>query len=195
LLVRIVRPSRPHFLAILVLFWTLGFHGVSAAPNDIDTRVQIVGEEIRTDVSFFVRAPQQQVWDVVTDYDRAAQIFRDLRSSKVVARSGDTLRVLQKDQLRYGPFSFAFETLRQVRLIEPVRTESHLISGSMKRYDSTMELVPERDGTRIVYRSLSIPPPHVFAFIGEATLKRETEERFRQLRAAILRTQQVAATE
>ena len=190
-----MRPSRSPFPAILVLFWALGLQGAWAGPNGIDTRVQIVGEEIRTEVSFFVRVPQQQVWDVITDYDRATEIFRDLQSSKVVSRSGDTLRVLQKDQVRVGPFTFPVESLKQVRLTEPVKAESHLISGSLRKYDSTTELIPERDGTRLVYRSLSIPPAYALAMIGESSLKRETEERFKQVRAAILRKQQVAATQ
>jgi hypothetical protein len=113
--------------------------------------------------------------------------------SKVISRSGDTVRVLQKDQVRYGPFAFPVETVRDIKLVEPVKTESRLVSGSMKKYDATTELVPESGGTRLRYRSVSIPGSALAAMAGEATVKRITEERFKQLRTEILRREVVAA--
>jgi carbon monoxide dehydrogenase subunit G len=166
----------------------------SAAPlSDPDVNVQIVGDEIRATVSMFVPAPQQRVWDVLSDYERAPEYMRDLQVSKVLSRSGDTLRVMQKDQMRYGPFSFTMETIRDVRLVEPVSAESHLVSGSMKKYDAKTELVPVPGGTRIVYRSQSIPGAALAIFAGESLVKRITEDRFKQLRAEILRREVIAA--
>lgn len=201
-LLGLVRPThyhvRPLFAALL---WTLGSAltyvlsapPAAAAQSDIDVKVQFVGEEIRTVASFFVRAPRQHVWDVVTDYDRASEYIHHLQTSKVVARVGDTLRVLQKAQFRFGPFAFPSETLRDVRLVEPVRTESQLVSGSMKKYDATTELVREGEGTRILYRSQAVPGSTLSAFVGEATIRHETQEHFKQLRDEILRRQDVAA--
>ena len=197
-----MRPTHYHVRTLLAaLLWMLGgalTYGLSAAPaaaaqSDIDVKVQIVGEEIRTVASFFVRAPRQHVWDVLTDYDRASEYIRDMQTSKVVSRAGDTLRVLQKAQFRFGPFVFPIETLRDVRLVEPVRTESQLVSGSMKKYDATTELVREGDGTRILYRAHAVAGSALSAFVGEATIRRETEEHFKQLRDEILRRNDVAA--
>src|SRR5688500_4083759 len=113
----------------------------AAADPDLDVKVQFVGEEIRAQVSLFVRAPQQRVWDVITDFERAPQYTRDLQVSRVVSRAGEVLRVFQKNLVRYGPFAVPIETLREVRLMAPARAETRLISGSMKKYDSTTELV------------------------------------------------------
>ena len=166
----------------------------AAAPaSDVDVKVQIVDQEIRTNVSFFVRAPQQRVWDVVTDYERTPQYMRDTLASKVIARSGDTLRVMQKDQVRFGPFKIPLETVRDVKHVEPVRTESQIVSGSFRKYDSRMDLVPEAGGTRVIYRSHTVPDSALAGFAGESTIRRATEERFRQLRAEILRREHVAA--
>jgi hypothetical protein len=160
--------------------------------RDMDVNVQIVGEEIRTAVTLFVRAPQQRVWDVVTDYERAPEFMKDVQSSRILSRAGDRLRLEQKDQVRFGPFTFPVESVREVREVEPTRTESHLVSGSMKKYDSVMELVPENGGTKIVYRSVTIPDSSLARLAGESTAKRITEERFKQLRAEILRREVVA---
>src|SRR5436190_16320728 len=75
-----------------------------AAASDLDVKVQIVGDEIRAQASLFVRASQQRVWDVVTDFERAPQYTRDLQVSRVLSRSGDVLRLFQKTLVRYGPF-------------------------------------------------------------------------------------------
>ena len=163
-----------------------------AGPNDIDVKVQIVEHEVRTTVSFFVPAPQQRVWDVVTDYERAPEYMREVQTSKIIARSGDTLRVVQRDQVKLGPFSIPIDTVRDVKHIEPTRTESHIVSGSFKKYDSEIKLAPEAGGTRVTYRSQTIPDSALAAFAGESTIRKHTEERFKQLRAEILRREHVA---
>jgi len=80
-----------------------------------------------------------------------------------------------------------------VKLVAPVRSESRLVSGSMKKYDATTMLVPEAGGTRILYRSMAIPDSALAIFASDARVKRETEEHFNQLRAEILRREHVAA--
>ena len=177
---------------LCALGWALVAPAFAAGSSDLDVNVEIADGEIRAEVSLFVRAPRQRVWDVVTDYERAPEFMRGLQSSKVVSRSGDTLRLQQKDQVRFGPFTFAVDTVKDVRLTEPVRTESRLVSGSLKKYDAKMELVSEAGGTRILYRSLAIPGSALAGFVGESSVKRETEERFKQLRAEILRREHVA---
>ena len=166
----------------------------AASSSDMDVKVRIVEEEVRTAVTFFVPVAQQRVWDVITDYERAPQYMRDVQSAKIVSRSGDTLRLAQRDQVKFGPFSIPIETVRDVKHVEPVRTESHLVSGSFKKYDAKLELVPEGAGTRIVYRSQTVPDSALAGFAGESAIRKHTEERFRQLRAEILRRDRVAAT-
>jgi carbon monoxide dehydrogenase subunit G len=129
---------------------------------------------------------------VVTDYERAPEYMRDVQSSKIIARSGDTLRVVQRDQVKLGPFSIPIDTVRDVKHVEPTRTESHIVSGSFKKYDAEIKLTPESGGTRVTYRSQTIPDSALAAFAGESTIKKHTEERFKQLRTEILRREHVA---
>jgi carbon monoxide dehydrogenase subunit G len=167
---------------------------LAASPSDMDVKVQIVDDEVRTSVSLFVPATQQRVWDVITDYERAPQYLREVQSAKIVSRSGDTLRLAQRDEVKLGPFSIPIETVRDVKHVEPVRTESHLVSGSFKKYDAKIELAPEAGGTRVFYRSLTIPDSALAGFAGESTIRKHTEERFRQLRAEIVRRERVASS-
>jgi len=166
---------------------------VAAPVSGLDVKVEMAGDEIRANVSLFVRASQQRVWDVLTDFDRQPEFMRDLQVSKVVSRSGDSMRVLQKSQVKVGPFAVPVETLRDLRLSAPAKFESRLVSGSMKKYDATTELIPEAGGTRIIVRSQAVPSSALAAFATESMIRRETEEHFRQLRAEIMRREHVAA--
>jgi hypothetical protein len=164
-----------------------------AGSRDIDVKVQIVGDEFRTYVSLFVPAPRQHVWDVLTDYDRAPQFTPDLEESKVIRRTGDTLRLFQKSRVRWGPFAVPLETVSDIRLTAPERTETRLVRGSMDKYESVTVLVPEAGGTRVVFRSQAVPGSVLANLAGESLVKREAEEHFRSLRAEIMRRQQIAS--
>ena len=163
-----------------------------AADSDLDVKVQIVGEEIRAHVSLFVRASQERVWDVITDFERAPRYTRDLQVSRVLARSGDVLRIFQKSVVRFGPFAMPLETVREVRLAPPNRADARLVTGSLKKYDSTVELTPETGGTRLTYRSQAVPDSALAGFVGESAIREQTLDHFRQLRAEIMRREQVA---
>jgi carbon monoxide dehydrogenase subunit G len=161
--------------------------------RDLDVQVQIVGDEVQSNATLFVRAPQQRVWDVMTDYERAPEFTRDLQISKVVSRSGNTVRILQKNQVRVGPFAVPVETVRDVKLQAPVKMDARLVSGSMKKFDSSTELIPENGGTRIVFRSQAVLNPMLAGFATESFVKRETETRMKELRTEIMRREHVAS--
>jgi hypothetical protein len=186
-------PAPARILLIIVL-WFVGLSSPAfAADPGPDIKVEMVGDEIRAEVSMFVRAPRQLVWDVITDYERAPEFQRDLQVSRIISRSGDTLRLMQKSHVRFGPFTIPLETVRDIRLTAPLRTESRLVRGSMKKYETFTELVPEGAGTRILVRSNAVPGSALAAFAGESLVRRETEERFKELRAEIMRREHVAA--
>jgi carbon monoxide dehydrogenase subunit G len=190
--------QRPRYwlTAVMLAFalaWIASAPGRAASPPDMDVQVEKVGDEIRAYATFFVRAPRQRVWDVLVDYDRAPEYMPDLEVSRIIARTPDTLRVKQKTRVRFGPFSFPVESVRDIRLTEPVRAESHLVSGSMKSYSAVTELVPEPGGTRVVYRSRAVAGSVLASFAGESFIKHETEEHFTLLRDEILRREHVAS--
>jgi carbon monoxide dehydrogenase subunit G len=189
----ILRDGRCLLALLLSAIASLTSIPAAAAPPDLDVQVQMVGDEIRAQVSLFVRASRQHVWEVLTDYERAPQFTPDLLVSKIVRRSGDTLRLFQRTRVRWGPFSVPIETLSDIRLSAPERTEARLVKGSMEKYESVTELVPETGGTRLIFRSQGVAGSALAQLAGESLVKRETEEHFRQLRAEILRRESLAS--
>jgi hypothetical protein len=185
---------RSKLLHLLSAAWLLALTASAfAAAPDLEVRVQKTDEDIRSYASLFVQASPQYAWEVLTDYTRAVGFTPNLEASRVIARSGDTLRFYQKRRVQWGPFSVPVEMVRDIKLIAPRRTEARLVSGSLEKYESTTEVAPEGDGTRITYRSYAVPGSSLAALAGESLVKRETEETFRQLRAEILKRQQIAS--
>lgn len=164
----------------------------AAGPDEIDVSVQSIDGEFRTTVSMFVRASRQRVWEVITDFEGAPDFMRDLQVSKVVSRSGDTLRVMQKDKVRFGPLSLALDSVRDLRLTEPSSIEARLVSGSMKKYEAKTVLKPAPGGTQMTYRSVAVAGSILAGFASESLVASQTEERFRQIRDEILRRELVA---
>ena len=105
-------------LFLLLLVWLL-MAGAYADPQhdkDIEVKVQVAGETVVVDVNLLVSATRQQVWAVLTDFGHMAVFISNLKESKVISTSGDTLNIFQRGSAQYGPVTFPFESTRELRL-------------------------------------------------------------------------------
>lgn len=161
---------------------------VYAAPDDgIKLKVEVQGSEVTTDVEFFVHATPQETWAVLTDYDHATEFISGLERSAILVRSGDMLIVSQKGRVDYGPFFATFETIAEIQLTPYETISSRMVSGNMKKNQSTTLISQEAGGTRVVHHLESIPDVWIPPIIGRILIAHEVRNRFRQLIAEILR--------
>ena len=158
----------------------------------IDVGVRIHDEEVFVDVNFHVRATPQEAWEVMTDYDHATDFISKLEKSLILWRTDELLVVSQKGRMGYGPFSLTIETVTEVRLTPYEKMQARMVSGNMKKNESTTTLVADASGTRIVYHLESIPDAWVPPIIGRVLVEFETRARFGQLRDEILRRKTLA---
>ena len=175
----------------LLCFFALGARADSDEAINLGVRIEF--EEVFVDVSFHVRATPQEVWAVITDYDHATSFISNLEKSEIVSRTEDTLLVAQKGRMGLRPFSLNIETLTEVRLSPYEKMQGRLISGSMKKSESTTRLYADASGTRLVYHLQSIPQVWMPPVIGRALVEMETRARFRELRDEILRRKALSA--
>jgi hypothetical protein len=159
----------------------------SALAGDIQVDVALHGELVVVDARFSVAATLGEVWGVLTDFDGMAGFISNLRSSAVVARSGNTLQVEQKGRADYGPWSFSFDTVREIHLTPTHEIRSRLVHGSMKKLDGTTTLTADGDGTQVSYHGESVPGTWVPPVAGPAFIAHETQEQFHEMRNEILR--------
>ncbi len=150
------------------------------------------GDEVFVDVSFHVRATPQEAWAVMTDYDHATKFISKLEKSLILSRTDTMLLVSQKGTMGWGPFSVPLETVTEVRLTPYEKMHGRMVSGNMKKNESTTRLIADASGTRVVYHLESIPDLWMPPLIGRALVEFETRARFRQLVEEILRRKALA---
>lgn len=172
-----------------------GFFAVQAHAHEdppIDVAVRVQAGEVFVDVSFHVAATPQQAWAVITDYDHATAFISHLEKSEILSRTEDTLLVSQKGTMGWGPFSVPLETVTELHLKPFEKIRGHLVSGNMKKGESTTRFIADATGTRIVYHLESIPDVWLPPLIGRALVAHEARARFRQLVEEILRRKALA---
>jgi ribosome-associated toxin RatA of RatAB toxin-antitoxin module len=175
------------FLASSLFFIQFTARADSGNGKDIAVQVKEHDGVVIVDVALFVPATVQESWKVLTDYDHMAQFIPTLKSNKVIATSGNKVRVSQQGSAGQGPLSFPFESVREITLNPHKEIRSRLISGSMKKLDGLTQLRADGVGTRILYHgeflsNVLIPPA-----IGSTFIENEVREQYEQIRQEILR--------
>lgn len=176
------------FLLIIgpVLFMAAAF--AEPLPNeDIEIKVQIVGEDVIVDLSLFVSATPQQVWAVLTDFDHMSGFVSNLKESHVLSTSGSTQKIFQRGSANYGLIDFPFESTREMLLTPFDKIQSHMISGNMHKMEGTTQLVEEGGRTRIIFHTDTIPGRWIPPIAGKLFIEHETREQFREIRDEIFK--------
>ncbi|WP_090829333.1 SRPBCC family protein [Nitrosovibrio tenuis] len=162
--------------------------------KDIDVKVHIAGESVIVDVTFAVPATRQEVWVVLTDFEHMADFVSNLKESKVVSTSGNTLKIFQRGTATYGPISFPFESTREIRLIPFEKIRSHMISGNMRMMDGTTQLIDEGGQTRIIYHTDTIQERWIPPIIGKVFIEHEIRKQFHEMRNEIIKRKRASAS-
>ena len=179
---------------LLLLYSLLAPAFADPLPDEnIEIKVQIVGENVIVDLSLVVPATRQQVWAVLTDFEHMAGFISSLKESKVVGILGDTLKIFQRGSAKYGPISFPFESTREMRLAPFDKIQSHMVSGNMRKMEGTTQLVDEGAQTRIIYHTDTIPGVWIPPIVGRVFIEHETREQFREMRDEIIRRKKAPA--
>jgi len=123
-----------------------------------------------------VHAAPAAVWKILTNYERMPEFVPDLKTTKVLSRSGNRAVIEQ-----YGTARFLF-LRRAIQLVvqateEPMSAiDINLVSGDMKVYNCRWELVPtETGGTRILYTGKLVPKFYVPGMLGANIIRSDIE--------------------
>jgi hypothetical protein len=160
--------------------------------NDIAVQTSKEGDNIIVDVDLAVQASQDEVWNVLTDYNHMAQFVANLEASTILSRTGNTLDVMQKGAARYGLLSFPFESVRRVVLTPMRQIHSTIISGDMTGSDITTRIGNEGAMTKVSVRSQFVPTIWLPPVIGLQVIASETRKQWFTLREEILRRRALA---
>ena len=177
----------PFLLAIALAMPSAAAQRAPPDSGDIAVAVRRDGDAIDVDVQMRVEATPQQMWDVLTDYGHMADFVSNVAMSRIVSREEDRLEVAQTSRLRFGPFDFTFDNVREIELVPLREIRSKVVSGDMKGSAFTTRLFGEEGETRITNHGRFLPDRWIPPLIGTAVLEAQTRKQFAEFRAEILR--------
>lgn len=125
-----------------------------------------------------VQATPALVWRVLTDYDHLADYLPNLKSTRVVSRTGGKVILEQVGAARFLFFSQTIRLVVQVDERTPDRIDIELIEGDMKAFRARWELSPlagatGTTGTRVAYSATIVPKFDVPGIIGTSVVRKD----------------------
>ncbi len=154
--------------------------------------IQRQGEYITVKASVLMQVDARIAWEVLSDYDGLARFVPDMKSSRVVSRSGDRVLVEQKGEFGFffykQPVDVTLEVLEQPRR----RIVARRIAGNIRDLETRYDLEASDAGVRLDYAGRFIPEFSLPPLIGMSIVRRIVERRFRAMVEEIVRRDALA---
>jgi len=131
-------------------------------------------------------------WEVLSDYDRLAQFIPDMKSSRVVSRSGDRVLVEQKGEIGFFFYRQPVDVTLEVREEPQRRIVARRIDGNIRELETRYDLETSAAGVRFDYIGRFIPNFSLPPLIGMPIVRRIVERRFRAMVDEIVRRDALA---
>ena len=178
------------FFRLLLVLLCVASRPVLSADGDVVIDLQRRGDAFVVDARIDVPVARRTAWDVLTDFDHMTTVLSNLSTSRIVAREGGTLNVVQQGTVRYGLFSFPFSSEREVRLEPMKRIVARQISGTAKSFQSEMRLSRSEGserGVRLDYQMEIVPDSGLARAFGASFVEHEVAEQLTAMAAEMLR--------
>jgi ribosome-associated toxin RatA of RatAB toxin-antitoxin module len=138
-------------------------------------------------------APVQTAWRVLTGYEHYPEFIPDLKSSRVLARAGNTAIVEQKGEAGFFLYHFPLEVTFSVTEVPGNTVSSRAISGTFREMIGTYVLTETNPGVRLVYTGRLVPAFPLPPLIGVTAVRAAVERQFMALAREIRRVAKIAA--
>ena len=139
------------------------------------------GEFVAVSASVVMRVDLHVAWAVLSDYDQLARFIPDMKSSRVISREGNKLRVEQKGEMGFLFYKEPVAMLLDVYEEPPTRITARGIEGNFKGLETRYELHSSDAGVRLEYAGRFIPDFSIPPLIGMPIMNRLIERRFRAM--------------
>jgi hypothetical protein len=158
-----------------------------AAEPEIAVTVEKRGDAFIVDTSFDLPVRLRTAWEVFTDFDHMAGILHNLTSSRITARSGNTLQVQQEGVARFGFFTYSFSSEREIRLEPMKKIYARQLSGNARHYFSELELSQNEGIVHVRYHAEMSLESGIARTFGGPFIQHEIAEQFNSMVAEMER--------
>jgi carbon monoxide dehydrogenase subunit G len=143
-----------------------------------------------------VDAPIETVWEVITDYQHAAQFISNLKSSTETPLGPNNLQVEQVGRVSLAGFHVDIKTVYKVSLNPTEKKITNVsVGGDLKTVNMETQLQTKSNGsTLLLYTMVTDPGPVAPLVVAEELLKRQARQGFDDLRREILKRSNANST-
>ena len=152
-----------------------------AEVQDVQIRTARDGDFVTVSASALMKVDPNVAWAVLSDYDHLAMFIPDMKSSRVVSREGNLVRVEQKGDVGFFFYREPVSMLLEVREEPRTRISARGIGGNIKGLETHYELHSSEAGTKLVYAGRFEPDFTIPPLIGMPLVNRLIERRFRAM--------------
>jgi len=186
------RVGRPILLsAAFALAAAQGLPGRAGA-QELAIEIHRQGEFITVSASALMQVDARIAWEVLSDYDNLAQFIPDMKSSRVVSRSGDRVVVEQKGEFGFFFYRQSVDVTLEVLEQPQRRIVARRIDGNIRELETRYDLETSAAGVRFDYIGRFIPNFSLPPLIGMPIVRRIVERRFRAMVDEIVRRDALA---
>jgi carbon monoxide dehydrogenase subunit G len=163
-----------------------------ATPGDVSIRTSREGEFVTVFATAVMRVDPRVAWAVLSDYDHLAEFIPDVKSSRVVSRDGNRVRVEQKGEVGFIFYKQPVIVMLEVNEEPMRRITARGVEGNVKGLESYYELHQSGSEVRLDYAGRFDPDFSVPPLIGMPVMRRVIERRFRAMVEEIQRRDALA---
>ncbi|WP_047396417.1 SRPBCC family protein [Chitinibacter sp. ZOR0017] len=189
-------PSQPprrlssniwHRLSFAVL--SLMFTGYSWGTELASVKVEVSRQEQTLQIRgrYQVAANPDQVFAVLTDYERMQQFVPGLLSSKVLAREGKVLRLQQQSRHQLGPFSVVADSISRIELRAPEEILCQSLQNSQGEFNSSTRIQGLGERSEVIFEASWRPTNSVLLNLGSSAVRARVQEQLASMQQEIQR--------
>lgn len=169
------------WLALLCLLPAL----LHAEPIKVDIKKE--NGRIMLSAVFSVAVPRDVVWSVMTDYEHMPDFLPQMKSSKIVQKSGPNLRITQQGVVPVMFFDFSYESTRDIELLPPDEIRSHSVGGNTGPTRAVTHLQVRDQSTLVSYSATWTPASSMLASFGLDIMREQVSLQFSAMQQEMLR--------
>ena len=175
-------------LATALLLMVAAETAVGADPGRVSVDAHRDGDAIIVEARASLQTDVEIAWGVLTGYERYAEFIPDLKSSRILTRSGSTVIVQQKGELGFLFFRFPMEVTLNVDEQPRSGITSRAIAGTFREMTGSYTLLQVGDDLQFTYSGRIVPQFGLLSLVGTAAVKAAVQKQFSALVREMQRT-------
>jgi ribosome-associated toxin RatA of RatAB toxin-antitoxin module len=153
----------------------------SAFAQDVTFRTARDGDFVTVAASAVMKVDPRVAWAVLTDYDHLAKFIPDMKSSRVLSREGNKVRVEQKGDIGFFFYKEPVNVTLEVVEEPPNRITSRSVEGNIRALESHYTLQAAGEAVKLDYSGRFEPDFTIPPLIGMPIVSHMIERRFRAM--------------